>query len=177
MKRIKLNIINLFFHYFVSILLLTFGPLCLIKSLVETFKEELLWQRDNLLHGGILMIFIGFFTVRREIRALEFNQIDLNGVDKNIAYQYFIEILKDNKWMLSIDNETEIRATGYTSDNKSIFFSSPKQLTIKFYEQIILINCIVEPPRSNQITFGRNNAIVKKLTNTLLEKFEQKANT
>lgn len=111
------------------------------------------------------------------MKALEFTPIYLNGADKNIAYQYFLEILMDNGWNILIDNGTEIRAKGYNTDNKSTLFASPKQLTIKFNEETILINCIVEPPKSNQFTFGRNKSIVNNLTNEFLEKFKKKANT
>ena len=123
------------------------------------------------------MIFVGFFTLRREMKALEFNQIDLNRTDKKIAYQYFLDLLKENNWKIEINNGTKIQANGFTANNKSNFFVSSKQLTIKFYEQTVLINCIVEPPSTNQITFGRNKAIVKKLTDMFLEKIESKANT
>jgi len=160
-----------------SILLLSGGLFYLISSLVETFPEPLLWQKTNLQYMGTLLVLIGVFSLRREMKALEFSQIDLNGADQNIAYQYFLEILKNNEWNVLIDNGTEIRAKGYTSDNKSTLFASPKQLTIKFNEGIVLINCIVEPPKSNQITFGRNKAIVKNLTNEFFEKFKKKTNT
>ena len=177
MERIKLNFINQFLHYFVSILLLTFAPLCLMKSFFGTFEEGLLWQKYNLLYGAFLMIFVGFFTLRREMKALEYNQINLNTTDKKIAYQYFLELLMENNWKIEINNGTEIQANGFTANNKFDFFASSKRLTIKFYEQTVLINCIVEPPSTNQITFGRNKAIVKKLTDMFFEKIESKANT
>jgi hypothetical protein len=171
MKRIKLNPINLFFHYFVSILLLVTGGSFIYKALIESFPKEMPFEKDNLLLIGIIFIVTGIFTVNREFRKLEFYQVSLNGFDSREAASIIVAILKTNGWYINKHGSERIIASGANYDNNTYkFLSAPKQLTIIIVDDTLLLNCLVEPPRSNQVTFGNTKRIVTKLVDEFLSK-------
>jgi hypothetical protein len=171
MKRIKLSLINLFFHYSVSIILFFTGSSFIYKALTEYFPKEMPFEKHKLLLIGMILIVAGMFTFNREFRKLEFYKVSLNGFDRLEAASLILDILKTNGWFIDEQENDRIIARGANYDNDTYTcLSAPKRLTILIVDDALLLNCLVEPPRSNQITFGNTKRIVIKMVDEFLSR-------
>jgi hypothetical protein len=171
MKRIKLHPVNLFFHYSISILLFVTGGSFIYKASTEYFPKEMPLEKDNLLLTASIFIIAGLFTFNREFRKLEYYKLSLNGFDSRKAACLIVEILTTNGWFIDEQGNERIIASGANYDNnKYKFLSAPKRLTILIIDDILLLNCLVEPPRSSQVTLGNTKRIVVKLVHEFISK-------
>jgi hypothetical protein len=169
MKRIKLSPINLLFHYSLSIILLFTGGSFIYKGVTEDFPKEMPFEEHNLLLIGTVMIVSGMLTFNREFRKLEFYAISLNGFDPSAAATLIVDILKENAWVIDEQCKDKIIASGANYDNRTNrIFSARKLLTILIVDDTLLLNCLVEPPGSNQVTFGNTRRIVIKVVDAFL---------
>jgi hypothetical protein len=129
------------------------------------------FEKHNLLLIGTILLVAAIFTFNREFRKLEFYEASLNGFDRQEAASLILNILKTNGWFIDEQGNDRIIASGANYDNNTYkFLSAPKRLTILIVDDTLLLNCLVEPPRSSQITFGNTKRIVIKTVDEFLSK-------
>lgn len=162
-RRLKLSLINLIFHYIMSILLTWMTAMMFYKLFTENFPPWLEWQRTNLICSGTIFLGAALYFIKRDYLKLEFHPIDLNGYDGKLAIQQLSELLTNQGWNIKIKNDNHLVANGYSLNTKFRLSAQEKLLTLMISDNQLLINCIVEPPVSFRATFGGTDEVVNDL--------------